>query len=162
MWPNPQFAADLVTFTEEILNENFSFCAAWSCQFWSFQTFSDSNKIFSSLHCANSNPKKPWKLLILWKKITEKVVEQFFLILDQLCENSRSFLFAYCFIYLISISSDHTFRPFLVLTRLGNTLAILSPHMNSYILFTNSKWWMFNLVFQSGNLKKNNWKLKHA
>ena len=27
MWPNPQFFADVVTFTEEILIENFSFCA---------------------------------------------------------------------------------------------------------------------------------------
>ena len=27
MWPNPQEAADLVTLTEEILNENFIFCA---------------------------------------------------------------------------------------------------------------------------------------
>ena len=25
MWPNPQFPADLVTFTEEILNEKFHF-----------------------------------------------------------------------------------------------------------------------------------------
>ena len=27
MWPNPQFPADLVTFTEEILNGDFIFCA---------------------------------------------------------------------------------------------------------------------------------------
>ena len=27
MWPNPQFSADLVTFTGEIFNGNFSFCA---------------------------------------------------------------------------------------------------------------------------------------
>ena len=27
MWPNPQETSDLVTFTEEILNENFIFCA---------------------------------------------------------------------------------------------------------------------------------------
>ena len=27
MWPNPQETADLVTFTEEILNGNFIFCA---------------------------------------------------------------------------------------------------------------------------------------
>ena len=27
MWPNPQFPADLVTFTGEILNGNFIFCA---------------------------------------------------------------------------------------------------------------------------------------
>ena len=27
MWPNPQFPAHLVTFTEKILNENFIFCA---------------------------------------------------------------------------------------------------------------------------------------
>ena len=27
MWPNPQETADLVTFTEEILKENFIFCA---------------------------------------------------------------------------------------------------------------------------------------
>ena len=26
MGPNPQFPADLVTFTEEILNEKFTFC----------------------------------------------------------------------------------------------------------------------------------------
>ena len=29
MWPNPQETADLVTFTEESLMENFTFCAAW-------------------------------------------------------------------------------------------------------------------------------------
>ena len=27
MTPNPQFLADSITFTEEILNENFIFCA---------------------------------------------------------------------------------------------------------------------------------------
>ena len=27
MWPNPQFPADLVTFTEEIFNEKHYFCA---------------------------------------------------------------------------------------------------------------------------------------
>ena len=27
MWPNPQFPADLVTFTEEILNGKLHFCA---------------------------------------------------------------------------------------------------------------------------------------
>ena len=27
MWPNPQEIADLVTFNDEILNENFIFCA---------------------------------------------------------------------------------------------------------------------------------------
>ena len=27
MWPNPQFPSDLVTFTEEILNEKLHFCA---------------------------------------------------------------------------------------------------------------------------------------
>ena len=27
MWPNPQENADFVTFSEEILNENFIFCA---------------------------------------------------------------------------------------------------------------------------------------
>ena len=27
MWPNPPFSADLVTFTEEVLNGNFIFCA---------------------------------------------------------------------------------------------------------------------------------------
>ena len=29
MWPNPHFLADFVTFTEEILKENFIFCAVW-------------------------------------------------------------------------------------------------------------------------------------
>ena len=29
MGPNPQETADLVTFTEEILNENFIFCAMY-------------------------------------------------------------------------------------------------------------------------------------
>ena len=27
MWPNPQFPADLVTFTEEIVNRKLHFCA---------------------------------------------------------------------------------------------------------------------------------------
>ena len=30
MWPNPQFPSDLATFTEEILMENFIFCAVRS------------------------------------------------------------------------------------------------------------------------------------
>ena len=29
MWPNPQFAADLVTFTKEILNGKLHFCALY-------------------------------------------------------------------------------------------------------------------------------------
>ena len=29
MWPNPQFPGDLVTFTEEILIENHTFCAEY-------------------------------------------------------------------------------------------------------------------------------------
>ena len=29
MWPNPQFPADLVTFTEEFRNGNFIFCAVY-------------------------------------------------------------------------------------------------------------------------------------
>ena len=32
MWSNPKFPADLVTFTEEIINENFIFCAVKSQQ----------------------------------------------------------------------------------------------------------------------------------
>ena len=36
MWPNPQFSVDLVTFTEEILNENFIFCAADIKSIWKF------------------------------------------------------------------------------------------------------------------------------
>ena len=31
MWPNPQFSADLVTFTEEILNEKFHFLCSSIC-----------------------------------------------------------------------------------------------------------------------------------
>ena len=49
MWPNPQFPVDLITFTEEILNEKFHFfverygqrvelklCLSWICvlQIW--------------------------------------------------------------------------------------------------------------------------------
>ena len=30
MWPNPQETADMVTFTEEIVNGNFIFCAVWA------------------------------------------------------------------------------------------------------------------------------------
>ena len=30
MWPNPQFPADLVTFTEETVMENFIICALLS------------------------------------------------------------------------------------------------------------------------------------
>ena len=30
MWTNSQETADLVTFTEQILMENFIFCAVWS------------------------------------------------------------------------------------------------------------------------------------
>ena len=29
MWPNPHFPADLVIFTEEILDENFIFCVVY-------------------------------------------------------------------------------------------------------------------------------------
>ena len=32
MWPNPQESADLVAFTEDILMENFIFCAVWKSQ----------------------------------------------------------------------------------------------------------------------------------
>ena len=32
MWPNPQFPADLVTFTEEILNGKFHFLCGESCK----------------------------------------------------------------------------------------------------------------------------------
>ena len=35
MWPNPQFSADLVTFTEKFLIENFIFCAV-TCLTWSW------------------------------------------------------------------------------------------------------------------------------
>ena len=31
MWPNPQFPADLVTFTEEVLNGKLHFCAVLAC-----------------------------------------------------------------------------------------------------------------------------------
>ena len=38
MWPNPQFPANLVTFTEEILNEKLHFlCSDQNC----FQGFND-------------------------------------------------------------------------------------------------------------------------
>ena len=33
MWPNPQETTDLVTFTEEILNANFIFCAVFLLYF---------------------------------------------------------------------------------------------------------------------------------
>ena len=42
MWPNPQFPADLVTFTEETTIENFIFCVV------SFQIKSISNPIYSN------------------------------------------------------------------------------------------------------------------
>ena len=32
MWPNPQFPADLVTFTEEIPNEKLQFLCSVSCK----------------------------------------------------------------------------------------------------------------------------------
>ena len=38
MWSNPQFPADLVKFTEEILNENFIFCAALYLLLWRCDT----------------------------------------------------------------------------------------------------------------------------
>ena len=34
MWPNPQKTTDLVTFTEEILNGKFIFCAVKSMGVW--------------------------------------------------------------------------------------------------------------------------------
>ena len=34
MWPNPQFSADLVTFTEEILNGKYDFLCSGKCQLW--------------------------------------------------------------------------------------------------------------------------------
>ena len=33
MWPNPQIAADLVTFTEEILNGKLNFLHSGNCDF---------------------------------------------------------------------------------------------------------------------------------
>ena len=45
MWPNLQFPADLVTFTEEVLNGKFIFFVAW---LWKFVLLFHLNKIFSS------------------------------------------------------------------------------------------------------------------
>ena len=36
MWPNPKFFADLVTFTEEILNKNVIFCAVFPADLVTF------------------------------------------------------------------------------------------------------------------------------
>ena len=35
MWSNPQFPADIVTFTEEIFNEKLHFlCSVWFSNYW--------------------------------------------------------------------------------------------------------------------------------
>ena len=59
MWPNPQFPADLVTFTEEILMENLIFCAV--LEFVSLITihFVISFDASSSYIWCGSSPVKP-------------------------------------------------------------------------------------------------------
>ena len=68
MWPNPQFPADLVTFTGEILNGKLHFCAVRFVLFWTYfniyevsQTFANIKKVkmnkWSFLCCNN------WELL---------------------------------------------------------------------------------------------------
>ena len=38
MWPNPQETADLITFTEEILNGKLYFCAVKKCKIFIFRS----------------------------------------------------------------------------------------------------------------------------
>ena len=50
MWPNPQVPADLVTFTEKIVNGNFIFCAAWTTLLFLFHFRShEKNRRFNYL-----------------------------------------------------------------------------------------------------------------
>ena len=47
IWPNPQLFADLVTFTEEILNQKLIFCAVeWP---WKFNSISKTHTVFLNL-----------------------------------------------------------------------------------------------------------------
>ena len=71
MWPNPQFPADLVTFTEEILNEKLYFlCSGISKEY--FINIIKSVKILLN-HNYNQryikNPAKHLKLSFLRKKL---------------------------------------------------------------------------------------------
>ena len=49
MWPNPQFPAGLVTFTEEILNGNFIFCAVLRATVGHTKNLTATNIIISTL-----------------------------------------------------------------------------------------------------------------
>ena len=46
MWPNPQENSDLVTFTEKILDGNFSFCAVCCLDFYGQQVFHNTTFAF--------------------------------------------------------------------------------------------------------------------
>ena len=55
MWPNPQFTADLLTFTEEILNRKVIFCAVIAAGFYIFYHIcSDLDQIFKNKSRCNS------------------------------------------------------------------------------------------------------------
>ena len=48
MWPNPQESADLVAFTEDILMENFIFCAVWKSQ----ENFQVESRFYKKIVCS--------------------------------------------------------------------------------------------------------------
>ena len=51
MWPNPQFSADLVTFTEEILNGKLHFLCSGPRDDWSTGSCCPSRKIHTMIEC---------------------------------------------------------------------------------------------------------------
>ena len=66
MWPNPQETADLVTFTEEILNEKLHFCAVHLKEF----TLMFHDIDFSSVVFLKSLERKGKTLLLLLPELT--------------------------------------------------------------------------------------------
>ena len=51
MWPNPQFPADLVTFTEETLDGKLHFFAVYNANRWTLMSeLDDAEGSFSSLN----------------------------------------------------------------------------------------------------------------
>ena len=57
MWPNPQFAADLVTFTEEIIIGKFYFMCSVETRLCCDQTSQSTKKYLEQIICANSSSK---------------------------------------------------------------------------------------------------------
>ena len=80
MWPNPQFPADLVTFTEEILKKKLHFLCSGSHDWMFIETISEVSLIIVQITCLDvagkfiRNKKEP--LAFLWYQVTSNNEEE--------------------------------------------------------------------------------------